>query len=138
MMEKTGCFRGYLALFWLSGACASPAAAGAGPFREGRLPAALAALRARESELTDLPPAGRARYALSRGLAELGMGNARAASAWLSEAKRADAADPACFAASERGQLLAAWRSLGRMPGETPASSSAVLARSDHDRRGRP
>lgn len=119
MMDEIGRFWAFLALLGLGSGCGSPAGAGAGAFRDGRTPAALAALRAREPALRELSPTEHAHYALSRGLAELGIGNARAASAWLSLAKRADAVDPTCFGPSERGQLLAAWRSLGRMPGET-------------------
>jgi hypothetical protein len=100
--------------------CSGPEHSGFQPLREGRLPAAVLALRARQGELPALSPRSQARYALQRGLSELGLGNARAADFWLSRAKRAEAADPACFDRAERGQLLSAWRSLGRMPGETP------------------
>lgn len=86
--------------------------------REGRLPAALSELRALEPRVPRLPPGERARYALYRGLAELGLGNAAAADRWLSAAWRADAADPTCFDASEHGALMAAWRTTGRLPGE--------------------
>jgi hypothetical protein len=113
--------------FWLSSlflglgpGCSAPEHSGFQPLREGRLPAAALALRAREGELGSLSEGARARYALQRGLSELGLGNARAADYWLTRAKRADAADPACFDRLERGALLSAWRSLGRMPGETP------------------
>ena len=83
------------------------------------MPAAVLALRAREGEFSTLPAPAQGRYALYRGLGELGLGNVRAADRWLTLAKRFDAAHPGSFDASERGQLLAAWRSLGRMPGET-------------------
>jgi hypothetical protein len=87
-------------------------------FREGRLPAAAAELRAAEGRARAAGGDAFARYALSRGLVELGLGNARAADRYLTFAKRADAADPMLFDDREHGALLSAWRSLGRMPGE--------------------
>ncbi len=59
-----------------------------------------------------------ARYALYRGLVELGLGNATVADRWLSTAWRADATDPRLFDEREHGALMAAWRSTGRLPGE--------------------
>ena len=87
-------------------------------FHDGRLPQAAAELRSLERGVGTAPERERARYALYRGLAELGLGNARVAEHWLACAWRADARDPRVFDASEHGQLLAAWRSLGHLPGE--------------------
>jgi len=98
----------------LAAAC-SP---GAGAFREGRLPAAARELRAEEPRARSAGGGTWARYALERGLVELGLGNAHTADRYLTAAKRADDADPELFDDAERGALLAAWRSLGRMPGE--------------------
>jgi len=102
---------------WGSG-CRPRAISGVDSFHDGRLPQAAAELRALEPEFRRLEPRAQARYALYRGLVELGLGNASAADAWLSFAKRSDARDPGCFTPHERGQLLSAWRSSGRMPGE--------------------
>lgn len=87
-------------------------------FHDGRLPEAAAELRSLEREVGTAPERDRARYALYRGLAELGLGNARVAERWLAAAWRADARDPRVFDAKEHGQLLSAWRSLGHLPGE--------------------
>jgi hypothetical protein len=87
-------------------------------FHDGRLPAAAAELRALEASVGDASEREQARYALYRGLAELGLGNAPAADHWLARAWRADARDPRLFEPKEHGELLAAWRSLGHLPGE--------------------
>jgi hypothetical protein len=87
-------------------------------FHDGRLPAALAGFRNLEPELSRLSDADRARYALYRGLAHLGLGDAVRADRWLSFAKRLDLEDPRRFDATERGELDAAWRSLGHAAGD--------------------
>jgi hypothetical protein len=88
-------------------------------FHDGRLPEAAAELRELEGAYAARGDGERARYALYRGLAELGLGNAPSAERWLAVAWRADARDPHCFDAREHGALLSAWRSLGRLPGES-------------------
>lgn len=105
---------------WLPAALLTTAACAPGQaaFREGRLPAAAAELRAVEPAARAKGGDAWARYALERGLVELGLGNARAADHFLSIAKRAADERPALFGDSEHGELLSAWRSLGRMPGE--------------------
>jgi hypothetical protein len=108
-----------LALFALFPlACASPLAPPLEAFHDGRLPAAANAFRRLEPRLDELSEKDRARYSLYRGLTHLGLGDARAADHWLSAAKRLERDHPHCFDAGERGELYAAWRSLGRMPGE--------------------
>ena len=87
-------------------------------FHDGRLPAAAATLRALEPTVAGASERDQARYALYRGLCELGLGNALVAERWLGAAWRADARDPHCFDETEHGELMAAWRSLGRLPGE--------------------
>ncbi len=59
-----------------------------------------------------------ARYALHRGLTHLALGDARAAARWLGYAKVSADRDPEIFDDEDRGALLAAWRSMGHMPGE--------------------
>jgi hypothetical protein len=95
--------------------CCAP---GRAAFHEGRLPAAAVELRAAEPDARSAGGDAFARYALERGLAELGLGNSRAADRYLTLAKRAHDADPTLFDDREHGALLSAWRSLGRMPGE--------------------
>jgi len=91
-------------------------------FHDGRLPEAAAELRALEGAIASNDEGERARYALYRGLVELGLGNARVAEHWLARARRADARDPHCFDARDHGALLSAWRSLGHLPGEAGTS----------------
>ena len=99
-------------------ACAPPLATPLEAFHDGRLPAAANAFRRLEPRLSELSERERARYALYRGLTHLGLGDARAADHWLTVAKHLDRDDPRAFDPAERGELYAAWRSLGRMPGE--------------------
>jgi len=102
----------------LGPACAGPLTSPLEAFHDGRLPAAASAFRRLEPRLGDLSERDRARYALYRGLTHLGLGDARAADHWLTVAKRLERDHPDRFDAAERGELYAAWRSLGRMPGE--------------------
>jgi hypothetical protein len=102
----------------VASACGGALAPPLEAFHDGRLPEAAAAFRSLEPELSGLSPDERARYALYRGLTHLGLGDARAADRWLSLAKRLERDEPDCFDAAERGELFAAWRSLGRLPGE--------------------
>ena len=88
-------------------------------FHEGRYPAAAAELRELESEARGYAPAEQARYALYRGLTHLALGDAASADRWLSSAKQCADRHPEWFDDRERGALLAAWRSMGRMPGES-------------------
>jgi hypothetical protein len=99
-------------------ACAGPLGAPLAAFHDGRLPEAATAFRRLEPRLSELTPRERARYALYRGLVHLGLGDARAADRWLTLAKRLERDQPGCFDAIERGELYAAWRSFGRLPGE--------------------
>jgi len=99
-------------------ACTGPLGPPLDAFHDGRLPESAAHFRRLEPRLSDLSAPERARYALYRGLSHLGLGDARAAHQWLSIAKRLERDDPSCFDAVERGELYAAWRSMGRAPGE--------------------
>jgi hypothetical protein len=87
-------------------------------FEQARYPDAVGEFRRAESDFEDLSEQGRARYALYRGLTHLALGDARQADRWLGTAKAAADADPSIFDHAERGRLLSAWRSTGRMPGE--------------------
>lgn len=108
----------FFRLHWLLVLAAGACSPGTAAFREGRLPAAARELRAEEPRARAAGGAAWGRYALERGLVELGLGNARQADRFLSAAKRANDRDPSLFDDREHGALLAAWRSLGRMPGE--------------------
>jgi hypothetical protein len=48
----------------------------------------------------------------------LALGDARAAAYWLGYAKERADRDPLMFSDEDRGALVAAWRSMGHMPGE--------------------
>jgi hypothetical protein len=99
-------------------ACTGPLGPPLDAFHDGRLPEAATAFRRLEPRLPELSPRERAQYALYRGLVHLGLGDARAAERWLTVAKRLERDHPGCFDAVERGELYAAWRSFGRLPGE--------------------
>lgn len=74
--------------------------------------------RALAPELPELDRAERTRYALYRGLNHLTLGDAKQADRWLSLAKRDSDRDLSLLSTAERGRLLVAWRSMGRMPGD--------------------
>ena len=93
-------------------------------YDEARYPDAIAELRAIDA--SELNVRQSARYALYRGLTHLALGDARAADRWLTQAKVMLDREPDVYDASERGSLLAAWRSMGRMPGETPGHRPAA------------
>jgi hypothetical protein len=103
-----------LALFLLVAGCGSTRSRAMTAFEEGRYPEAVAGFRESEPEAPD------ARYALYRGLAHLACGDVRAADRWLSFAKLLWEREPSLLSSAERGRLEAAWRSMGRMPGELP------------------
>ncbi|HEX6271981.1 MAG TPA: hypothetical protein VFZ53_03030 [Polyangiaceae bacterium] len=108
----------YVLVGWIVLACSGGLGAPLEAFHEGRLPEATAGFRRLEPSFSEFSRTEQARYALYRGLSHLGLGDAREADRWLTLAKRLERDDPACFDASEHGELDAAWRSLGRMPGE--------------------
>lgn len=97
--------------------CASKLALAVDQFETGRPTEADRTFRSLERDVP-CEPAPRARYALYRGLNHLTLGDAAEADRWLSAAKRATDNDSSLLSSAEHGRLLAAWRSLGRMPGE--------------------
>lgn len=108
-------------------ACSSPLTDARTSFDEARYPDAVAAYRR-------LSPAGLApsqlfEYALYRGLSHLALGDARPAERWLLLAKRLAEASPGLASVEQRSRLLAAWRSMGHMPGDESlhAPARAVL-----------
>ena len=131
-----------LALLSLAG-CHSAVAEAKAAYREARYPAAAAQFRAAERETRTLDAKGLASYALYRGLTHLALGDARAAASWLGYAKVSADQEPEVFDDEDRGALLAAWRSMGRMPGETgfpegPEASPPVAPNTDLDADGEP
>ena len=107
--------RGDLAVLlgvWLgASSCRSQLGSAVEAYAEARYPDAVESLRAS-------PDPANARYALYRGLSELAVGNARSADTWLRRAWQAADRDTDAFSEEEHGRLVAAWRSMGRMPAE--------------------
>ncbi|HEY3252544.1 MAG TPA: hypothetical protein VGJ91_01300 [Polyangiaceae bacterium] len=85
---------------------------------DGRYPSAAAQFRAAEPAARKLDPRSFANYALYRGLTHLALGDAQAAARWVGYAKQRADRDPQLFDDRDRGALIAAWRSMGHMPGE--------------------
>lgn len=87
-------------------------------YTDGRYPSAAAEFRRAEPLARELGRADFAKYALYRGLSHLALGDARAAALWVGRAKQLADRDPKSFNDQDRGALIAAWRSMGHMPGE--------------------
>jgi hypothetical protein len=87
-------------------------------YADARYPAAAAQFRALEPAARQLDAHDFASYALHRGLTHLALGDARAAALWLGYAKISADREPEIYSDQERGALIAAWRSMGHMPGE--------------------
>jgi hypothetical protein len=87
-------------------------------YSDARYPTAAAQFRQAEPAARRLGPQDFAKYALYRGLTHLALGDARAATRWVGYAKQSADGDPQVFDDRDRGALLAAWRSMGHMPGE--------------------
>ena len=100
--------------------CAGPLDSAQEAFDVGRYPEALDELRRVEPAACKAAADTRRRYALYRGLAHLAVGDVRAAQTWLALVKREWDRDPTVLDAQTQGQLLAAWQSMGYLPGETP------------------
>jgi hypothetical protein len=102
----------------LLAACSSPLSDARTSFDEGRYPDAVAEYRALAPSAAALPRPELFDYALYRGLSHLALGDAVPAERWLTVAKRLWDASPGLATAEQEGRLLAAWRAMGRMPGE--------------------
>ncbi len=98
--------------------CAGPLDDAMGDFRDARYPEAVQDFRRLEPTSRGWPAQRRARYALYRGLTHLALGDARPADFWLGYAKALSERQPGVLDTAERGRLVAAWRSMGHMPGE--------------------
>jgi hypothetical protein len=109
-----------LLVAFLASACGGAMGPALTAFEEGRHPDAMQEFRSLEPDSRDWSQGERARYALYRGLTHLACGDVRAADHWLSRAKRTWEHNPGVFDDQERGRMIAAWRTMGRMPGELP------------------
>jgi hypothetical protein len=110
--------RTVLGLALICSGCSSPLAPGKSAFEHGEFPEARRELVALERRYCDYDLELRAEYALYRGLTELALGHASFAALWLGRAKWLLDYEPELFDVDARGRLLAAWQSLGFMPGE--------------------
>jgi uncharacterized membrane-anchored protein len=108
----------WLILWPCASGCHSALADAMSSYTDAQYPTAAAQFRAAEPEARKLPPRDFASYALHRGLTHLALGDAAAAARWVGYAKQSADRDPYVFNDEERGALLAAWRSMGHMPGE--------------------
>lgn len=99
-------------------ACASPLAAARTSFDEARYPDAAAQYRALAPRVPHLPESELFEYALYRGLSHLALGDSVPAQRWLAVAKRLSERSPGLATSDEQGRLMAAWRSMGFMPGD--------------------
>jgi hypothetical protein len=106
----------FLVLGALAISCSSPLHEAVTSFNEARYPDAVGEFRAFR------PDAGNSaelfQYALYRGLSHLALGDAKPAERWLTVAKRLWERSPKLASEDEQGRLLAAWRSMGHMPGD--------------------
>jgi hypothetical protein len=106
----------FLALGALVIGCSSPLHEARTSFEEARYPDAVAEFRAFRPDAGDSEQLFH--YALYRGLSHLALGDAKPAERWLTVAKRLWERSPALASEDEEGRLLAAWRSMGHMPGD--------------------
>jgi hypothetical protein len=102
----------------LTTACSAPLTDARTSFDEARYPDAVAEYRALGPDLAALSRPELFEYALYRGLSHLALGDSAPAERWLLVAKRLSDESPALATADQRGRLLSAWRSMGRMPGD--------------------
>ena len=105
-----------VALSTLIFGCSSPLTEARTSFDEARYPDAVAQYRA--VDRVGLSRSELFEYALYRGLTHLALGDAEPAGRWLFVAKRLAEESPGLASDEEQGRLMAAWRSMGRMPGE--------------------
>jgi hypothetical protein len=96
--------------------CSSPLTEARTSFDEARYPDAVAQYRGLRRE--GLSRSELFEYALYRGLTHLALGDAEPAGRWLLVAKRLSEASPGLATSEQQGRLMAAWRSMGRMPGD--------------------
>jgi hypothetical protein len=96
--------------------CQSPLSASIEAYGQARYPDAAEELRAVDEGA--LRPPQRARFELFAGLNDLALGNLLPASCHLSRARALLERRPSVLDADDQARLFAAWRALGRRPGE--------------------
>jgi len=99
-------------------ACSSPLAQARSSFDEARYPDAVAEYQALRPQLPRLARSELFEYALYRGLSHLALGDSVPAQHWLTLAKRLSEQSPGLATSDQEGRLLAAWGSMGLMPGD--------------------
>ena len=108
-------------LLWLAlllPACSAPLDEARTAFDEARYPDAVAHYRALGPAVPQLSEPELFDYALYRGLSHLALGDAIPAQRWLTVAKRLSERSPGLASREQEGRLMAAWRSMGLMPGD--------------------
>jgi hypothetical protein len=105
---------GFACFIWCG--CQSPLVAPIEAYGEARYPDAASELRTIDVER--LTPADRARFELYAGLNHLALGNFESAVQHLSSARNLLEAHPARLSPEDQARLFAAWRALGRAPGQ--------------------
>jgi hypothetical protein len=115
----------WLILWLCASGCHSALSDAMASYTDAQYPTAAAQFRAAESEARRLPARDFANYALYRGLTHLALGDAAAAARWVGYAKQSADRDPYVFNDTDRGALLAAWCSMGHMPGEPALAQPA-------------
>jgi hypothetical protein len=96
--------------------CSSPLTEARTSFDEARYPDAAAQYRTLRRD--GLSRSDLFQYALYRGLTHLALGDAAPAERWLVAAKRLLEESPGLASREDEGRLMAAWRSMGHMPGD--------------------
>jgi hypothetical protein len=106
--------------------CQSPLSASIEAYGQARYPDAAEGLRAVDEGA--LGAAQRARFELFSGLNDLALGNLAPAACHLSRARAMLERRPSVLDANDQARLFAAWRALGRRPGELlQATASGTL-----------
>lgn len=98
--------------------CSTPLTEARTSFEQARYPDAIAEYRALAPSVPQLTGSELFQYALYRGLSHLALGDAAPAQRWLAVAKRLADHSPQLVTHDDRGRLMAAWRSMGFMPGD--------------------
>jgi len=122
----------WLVLLLCASGCHSTLSDAMDSYADARYPTAVAQFRAAERAARQLSRRDFANYALYRGLTHLALGDGAAAACWLGYAKYSADRDPYVFDDHDRGALLAAWRSMGHMPGEPGAAAPVNRAGPAH------
>jgi hypothetical protein len=102
----------------LLAACSAPLSEARTSFDQARYPDAVAEYRALAPAVASFSEPELFEYALYRGLSHLALGDAAPAQRWLTVAKRLSERSAGLASREQQGRLMAAWRSMGYMPGD--------------------